>query len=171
MHWREVAMKAIKKILAPTDFSEDSLAGLGYALNLARTLGAEVTVLHVLGHEEFLRYGESLRERIIKDPSYRVPDPFLKEYEVRLEKFVAAHFADIVPEIRLRIAVEVGDPDEGIVSQAKQERSDLVVLSARKRTGIARFLKSDITEAVRRNAPCPVLTIGMGDSGDELRAA
>jgi nucleotide-binding universal stress UspA family protein len=45
MHCREVAVKKIERILVPTDLSERSLAGVGYALNLAKTLGAEVTVL------------------------------------------------------------------------------------------------------------------------------
>ena len=41
-------MKRIEKILVPTDLSESSMAGVGYALNLAKTLGAEVTVLNVV---------------------------------------------------------------------------------------------------------------------------
>jgi hypothetical protein len=39
---------AIKKILAPTDFSPASEKGLKYALRFAREFGAEVTLLHVL---------------------------------------------------------------------------------------------------------------------------
>jgi universal stress protein A len=171
MQWREVAMKAIKKIVAPTDLSEDSLAGLDYAFNLARTLKAEVTVLHVLGHDEFLRYGESLRERIIRDPAFRVPEPFLREYELTLQNFLAAHFHDVMLALGIHTAVEVGDTDEAIVAKAQKDGADLIVLSGRKRTGIARFLKSDITEAVRRNAPCAVLTIGLRDVSHELHAA
>ncbi|MFQ5540538.1 MAG: universal stress protein, partial [Candidatus Binatia bacterium] len=36
-------MEKIKKILAPTDFSELSQVGVRYALNLAKSTGAEVT--------------------------------------------------------------------------------------------------------------------------------
>ena len=39
---------AIKKILAPTDFSPASEKGLKYALRFAREFGAEVTLLHIL---------------------------------------------------------------------------------------------------------------------------
>ena len=39
---------AIKKILAPTDFSPSSEKGLKYALRFAREFGAEVTLLHIL---------------------------------------------------------------------------------------------------------------------------
>jgi nucleotide-binding universal stress UspA family protein len=171
MLWREVAMKGIKKILAPTDLSEDSLAGVGYALTLARTLGAELTVLHVVNYDELWRYGESLQKRIIGDPAFRVPDPYLKEYETALQNFLAAHFFDVLHTLNVHTVVEVGDPDEAIIRKAQKDGADLIVLAARKRTGFARFLKRDIAEAVRRNASCPVLTIGMGDIGDELRAA
>jgi hypothetical protein len=39
---------AIKKILAPTDFSPASEKGLKYALRFAREFGAEVRLLHIL---------------------------------------------------------------------------------------------------------------------------
>jgi hypothetical protein len=38
----------IKKILSPTDFSDLSVASIGYAISLGKKHGAEVAVLHVL---------------------------------------------------------------------------------------------------------------------------
>jgi nucleotide-binding universal stress UspA family protein len=171
MHWREVAVKKIEKILVPTDLSERSLAGVGYALNLAKKLAAEVTVLHVVSYEDFLRYGEKLCQRIINDPTFRTPDPYLKEYETALKEFLADHFPDLIPSIHVREQVETGDLDEKIVSEARNQQTDLIVLSAREKTGIARFLKSDVTEKVTRKAPCPVLSIRLDKSAEKLRAA
>jgi nucleotide-binding universal stress UspA family protein len=171
MHWREVAMKRIEKILVPTDLSERSLAGVGYALNLAKTLGAEVTILHVLSYEDFLRYGEKLSERIVNDPTFRAPDPYLREYELALARFIANHFADLLPSVRVCEQVEVGDLDEKIVSEAKKQNADLIVLSAPKRTGFSRFLKANVTEKITREAPCPVLSIRLEPDGEKLRAA
>jgi universal stress protein A len=166
MHWREVAVKTIQKILVPTDLSERSLAGVGYALNLAKTLGAEVTVLHVLSYEDLLRYGEKL----CNDPPFRAPDPYLKEYELALKRFLADHFPDLIPSIRVREQVEVGDLDEKVVAEASKQKPDLIVLSVRRRTGIARFLKGNVTEKVTRKAPCPVLSIRL-EQNHERRAA
>jgi nucleotide-binding universal stress UspA family protein len=67
--------------------------------------------------------------------------------------------------------VEIGDLDEEIASEAEKQKADLIVLSVRKRTRIARFLKSDISEKVTRKAPCPVLTIRLAQNEPELRAA
>ena len=67
--------------------------------------------------------------------------------------------------------MEVGDLDEKIVSEAKNQNVDLIVLSARKRTGIARFLKGNVTEKATRKAPCPVLSIRLEQNDERLRAA
>jgi nucleotide-binding universal stress UspA family protein len=170
MHWREVAVKTIQKILVPTDLSERSLAGVGYALNLAKTLGAEVTVLHMLSYEDLLRYGEKLCERIVNDPALRAPDFYLKEYELALKRFLADHFPDLIPSIRVREQVEVGDLDEKVVAETSKQKTDLIVLSARRRTGIARFLRGNVTEKVTRKAPCPVLSIRL-EQNHERRAS
>jgi nucleotide-binding universal stress UspA family protein len=171
MHCRQVAVKKIERILVPTDLSERSLGAVGYAFNLAKTLGAEVTVLHVLSYEDFLRYGEKLCERIANDPRFHAPDPYLKEYELALKRFLPDHFADLISSIRVREQVAVGDLDEEIVSEAKKQKSDLIVLSARKRTGIDRFLKPNVAEKVTRKAPCPVLSIRLEHNEEKLRAA
>jgi nucleotide-binding universal stress UspA family protein len=47
----------MKKILFPTDFSENSLHAFGYALQLAKKLGAEIITLHVYP-EDVLPYSE-----------------------------------------------------------------------------------------------------------------
>lgn len=171
MDWRELAMKKIEKILVPTDLSGASLPGVGYALNLAKTLGAEVVVLHVLRHEEFLRYGEILQQEIVNDPAFRVPDPFLKEFDLSLDLFLRAHFVDLVSSVRIHEQVEIGNPDEVIIAQAKKQKVDLIVLSARERTDLARFLKGSITEKVNQSAPYPVFSIRPGQNQRKLRAA
>lgn len=164
-------MKRIEKILVPTDLSEPSLAGVGYALNLAKTVGAEITVLHLVSHEDFLAYGEKLRERLLADPTFRVPDPFLKEYKDALHKFLEENFADLIPSIRVHEQVEVGEPDEKILAEAKNQVSDLIVLSAREKTGLARLLRRDVTEKLSRKAPCPVLSIRFEHDEKRRRAA
>jgi nucleotide-binding universal stress UspA family protein len=164
-------MKKIEKILVPTDLSERSLAGVGYAVNLAQAVGAELTVLHVLGYEDFLKYGEKLCERLAKDPAFRVHDSYLHEYELALKQFLADHFKDLLLSVRVREQVEVGDLDEEIVSEARKQQADLVVLSGLDTTGLARFLRSDLTKKIIRKAPCPVLTVPSEAYEEERRAA
>jgi nucleotide-binding universal stress UspA family protein len=152
-------MRQIKNILAPTDLSRSSLPGLRYALDLAKALGAEVTVYQVLGDDEFLRYGEKLRAKLLSDPEFRVPDPFLKEYQTALRQFVEKHFSDLINSVRFNEEVEVGSLDKKIVERAKSQPADLIVMSTHSRGALARLLMGSVTEKVVRDAPCPVLSI------------
>ena len=48
-------MDEIKKILAPTDLSDLSAAGIRYALRLAEAIEAEVTIYHVVDYHALTR--------------------------------------------------------------------------------------------------------------------
>lgn len=144
-------MNKIKKILAPTDLSELSLAGVHWALDLAGTTGAEVTVYHAVGTEELMRYG---REGVLHD--------FLEKFESGLRRFVETHCADRLSD-KVHTKVGLGSADINIVEEAAKEGVDLIVISTHGRTGLAHVLVGSVTEKVVRHAPCPVLSIHPAD--------
>ena len=141
-------MERIKKILAPTDMSELSQAGVRYALDLARRVGAQVTVYHVVSTDE-------LMQQELGGPLSQI----LERYEQGLQKFLDEHFSDILPLVEVRTKVEIGAPDDNIVQEAEKEGMDMVVLSTHGRTGLSHILVGSVTERVVRHAPCPVLSI------------
>lgn len=136
-------MEKIKKILAPTDLSELSRAGVRYALNLARALGAEVTVYHVVDQEDLMQSPNSVLER----------------YQLALARFLNDHFSDLTPWLKVREKLEIGRPEENIVERARKEGSDLIVISTHGGTGLSHVFVGSVTEKVVRTAPCPVLSI------------
>lgn len=136
-------MGKIKRILAPTDLSELSTVGVRYALNLARALGAEVTVYHVVNQEDLAQS----------------PNPVLERYQLALARFLNDHFSDLTPWLKVRERLEIGRPEENIVERARKEGSDLIVISTHGRTGLSHVLVGSVTEKVVRTAPCPVLSI------------
>ena len=152
-------MEKIKRILAPTDLSELSQAGVRYALNLAKTVGAEVTVYHVVNYEELLEYGEKMKEKIATDSTFGPPHSVLEKYQSALTLFLKTHFSELIPAVKVDEKVELGTPDVNIVEQAKKEAADLIVISTHGRTGLAHMLLGSVTEKVVRTAPCPVLSI------------
>ena len=141
-------MERIKKILAPTDMSELSQGGVRYALDLARRVGAQVTVYHVVSTDE-------LMQQELGGPLSQI----LERYEQGLQKFLDEHFSDILPLVEVRTKVEIGAPDDNIVQEAEKEGMDMVVLSTHGRTGLSHILVGSVTERVVRHAPCPVLSI------------
>jgi universal stress protein A len=167
-------MNQIEKILAPTDLSESSLPGLRYALDLAKTIGAEVTVFQVFdSYKEFLLYGEEIRGKAARDPTFRVSDPYLPfdefeniaglneqlECQIALRRFLEDHFSNLLASVRIREKIEVGRFDKTIVEEAKRERADLIVISTPARTPLAHLLMGNVSQTIARDAPCPVLSI------------
>ena len=142
-------MEKIKRILAPTDLSELSQAGVRYALNLAKGFGAEVMIYHVIGYEELMHYD------LLLGPL----DHVVEKYEAALAGFLDEHFSDLLPLVEVRKKVELGTPDDNIVGEAKKEGIDLIVISTHGRTGLSHILMGSVTEKVVRHAPCPVLSI------------
>jgi len=54
---------------------------------------------------------------------------------------------------------ESGDPQATIIDQALSKKADLIVMGTHGRRGFKRLLLGSVTEAVLREAPCPVLTV------------
>ena len=80
-------MDKVKKILAPTDYSELSNRGLHYALDLAHSLSAEVIVLHVVSvSDDWFAKQEKSSPR---------PD-LITEQKDFLDNFLREKFADAI---------------------------------------------------------------------------
>ena len=141
-------MDKIKKILAPTDLSELSAAGVRYALELGHAVGAAVTLYHAIGTEELMGH-ENLRPM----------PPVLETYDSALTRFLEHHCLDLLPLVEVHTKVEIGVADINIVDEAKKEATDLIVISTHGRTGLSHVLVGSVTERVVRHAPCPVLSI------------
>ena len=135
-------MDLLRKILAPTDFSDLSVRGVHYACQLAKDVGAELTIVNVVIVDES---GINKRE--------------MAEHQQRLEEFVAKKVADVGTNLKIRRVVEAGQPYVAIVDRAENERVDLIVMSSHGRSGLSRMLIGSVTDKVLRVAPCPVLVV------------
>ncbi|MFI5308436.1 MAG: universal stress protein [Polyangiales bacterium] len=143
-------MAAIKKILAPTDFSELSLKALDEAVDLGKLLGAEVHVLHVC---PLLMY--ALAPDVVPD------DP---EFERRLKERLAARLEETAQRLRARGAnvhtlLVDGNPGREIAEVAAERGFDMVVMGTHGRTGFSRFTLGSVAERTVRGSRVPVLTL------------
>ena len=135
-------MAMLKKILAPTDFSELSVRGVRYACELAKDVGAEVTILNVVTVDESgINKGE------------------MGEHKQRLDEFVAKNVADVSANLRISKLVDAGQAYFAIIDCAENERIDLIVISSHGRSGLSRMLIGSVTDKVLRGASCPVLVV------------
>jgi nucleotide-binding universal stress UspA family protein len=136
----------LRRLLCPVDFSEPSRHALRYAIALARWYGSEVTVLYVEDAiQAAARAAVNLRE------------PLLPTAEDAIRAFL-----DGPPRgntTHIRVVMKSGEAVTGILEQAKGDSSDLIVMGTRGRSGLARILLGSVTDAVLRQASCPVMTI------------
>ena len=146
-------MEKINKILAPTDFSELSQAGVRYALELAKAVKAEVTIYHVVNLAEF-----KLTEGTSEERLRPFPHP-VQTYQQAMSRFTKTHFADLTADVKVHEKVEMGIAEKNIVNLAEEESMDLIVISTHGRTGLSHMLVGSVTEKVVRLARCPVLSI------------
>lgn len=143
-------MKSVKKILAPTDFSQLSCAGLQYALDFARSESAEVIVHHVIavGTNWFSTHDEFTPAREL-----------IAEHRQRLDAFLRNEFPDYMNLIEVRQVVELGTPHSNIVELARREAADMIVMSTHGRSGLDHLMLGSETEKVVARAGCPVIVI------------
>lgn len=131
-------MIQIKRILCPTDLSPHSDAALQYAVALARTYDAHLSICHCVPPSLFV--DEADRER------YR------EKFEAAIRLYT--HGDKALPACEGIIVEE--DAATGIPKTAAAQRVDLIVMRSRRRPFAAALLGST-AEAVCRTAPCPVL--------------
>jgi len=136
-------MGSIKKILAPTDFSDLSATGVRYACQLARDSGAELIVLNV----------------VLLDETNRIDKNELERNKRGLDHFVADKLGDVSGSVKIRKVVDAGDAYGTILECAESKHVDLIVMSSHGRSGLSRMLIGSVTDKIVRGAPCPVLVV------------
>jgi nucleotide-binding universal stress UspA family protein len=155
---RIASLNMVKKILAPTDFSENSRWGVHYALVVAGELDAVVTICHVVTGNDIAGFR---RRRTEATPVASHSGDFMKAYEMRLRSFVEQNFSEIT-SVKVSQNVEFGTPEEAIIKTARTLAVDLIIMATRGMRGLSRIVLGSVTEAVIRNAPCPVVAIPPG---------
>ena len=150
----------IKKILCPTDRSENAITGMAYAISLGREHQADLVFLHVVQFP--WRKMASCRIDGVPAEQWRsqlAVEHLLKVATSQMEVFVQTHFRDNIPDVSWTIRTSIGKVSREIVLTAVEEEADCIVMAKRKRGILFRTFARSISEVVTANAPCPVLSL------------
>jgi nucleotide-binding universal stress UspA family protein len=147
-------MSHIRKILAPVDGSQASIAGLSEAVRMAQDLDATVDVLHVEAPDAF-SIGSTTATT--EDAS--------KHAVADMETAIGRAKAVLAERVSSRSAV--GEPLRTILDMAAAESVDLIVMGTHGRVGRLHSWVGSVAEELVRNAPCPVLTVRRSNGEDE----
>ncbi len=148
-------MLPVNRVLCPTDLSAGSHNQVRAAAELARSLGADLILLHVVNPMAFAlatheAFGESMAV------SARAIDAAMASARGTLHKLAAdARALGVLTEP----LVLLGSPGDTILKAARTERVGLLVMGTRHRSLLRRLFLASPTETVLRAAPCPVLVV------------
>jgi len=146
---------AIRRIMVPIDYSDNSKAALAYGAELALGFGASLDVVHVWDRPTYLtdavmvqRPGEAHKPigELIRENADRDMTEFLSEVSLPTTLSVSRRLVS-------------GEPASALLAELKKGEHDLVVLSTHGRTGLAHLLLGSIAEKLVRLSPVPVLTV------------
>lgn len=142
---------AIKRILIPTDFSETANLALEHAVNMARLLDSEITLLHV-----------------VSTFAFRVNLPemeFDETQEAKLAGVIGSKLNKIAEEISKKEGIKVstlissGRIREEVVRVAEEIYADIIILGTHGVSGLREFFMGSNAFRIVSDAACPVLCI------------
>src|SRR5262245_61131577 len=153
-------MKSIRRLLVPTDLSENSRRGLHYACSLAAENNGFLTILHVAN--ELDAWEIYTDEFSFLEPTTRrawPTDRVLSEASLDLNHFLERHLDALKKLSCVTKRIALGSIAEQIVTVAEEEKADLVVMSPRRYSRLRHIFRGGITDRGRRLDPWPVLSV------------
>ncbi|MCP2027036.1 nucleotide-binding universal stress UspA family protein [Flavobacterium sp. HSC-32F16] len=140
----------MKRILVPTDFSENAEHALKVVAQIAKKNNSEIVILHMLElpHQsnDAIFGGVSIPETML----------FMQKANETLDKISNSPFLD---GISITEMVKMDKPIHGITQVSKEQDIDLIVMGSHGSSGMEELLIGSNTEKVVRNSEIPVLVI------------
>jgi universal stress protein A len=145
----------VKKILAPIDFSEHSMNAMRAAMELAKDVGAEVHLVHVIApHHYFIPLPLATNAEQSRELAREAA--MLEQAEEELARIKKDDFGDSKNVLTF---AAIGHPVQKLIDYAKEQAIDLIVMATHGRSSVEHMLLGGTTEKLVRSAPCSVLAI------------
>jgi nucleotide-binding universal stress UspA family protein len=142
-----------KKVLFCTDFSENADYAFDFAYGIAKRDEGILYILHVIPYNPHQAYAESFittedLEKIQKAVEEDTATNYRERYEREIEEGIPYEFV-----------TKTGREDEEILTFAKKENVDIIVMGTHGRTGIEHVFFGSVAEKILRHSPFPVFVI------------
>ena len=146
------------KILVPIDGSTYSKHAADYGINIAKKFNSELTILYVvyspLGYEYSNLIGLATPSQI---------DLVIENARKEAQKWFDEILKPVESDDRLKIKTEVVTSSISVLATileySEKEKTDLIVLGTKGRTGLKKLLLGSTAEGVVTYAHCPVMVV------------
>ncbi|MCR6720150.1 MAG: universal stress protein [Chitinophagaceae bacterium] len=150
----------MKTILAPTDFSEPSVEAVNYAADMARTMGAQLVILHVCA------VPVSFREM---SATASVADRWMDYAQSQMTALKSDIEERVQSEVPVVAEVNSGDVVMEIDEACSRYQPYAVIISAETMGPIERWLAEAKTLAVEKHLNWPLLVVPAGANFRNIR--
>lgn len=147
---QNLTQKIMKRILVPTDFSENAEHALKAAASIAKKNDSEIIILHML------ELPHQMNDAITGSASIPETMLFMKKANEMLDEVSAKPYLDEIPVTEI---VKMDKPIHGISQVSQEYDVDLIVMGSHGSSGVEELLIGSNTEKVVRNSEVPVLVI------------
>ena len=140
-----------QNILVPVDLSTQSTRAFKVALDVAKKYNSKITILTCLEADasQHLYYQARASPQQIKKQSKVV-----KEHFEKLESLAEKNNISIKSKI-----LTSGSAVNSIVTFAKSQKHDLVIIGSHGRTGFNKWLLGSVANGVSQKTKCPILIV------------
>ena len=146
-----------KKVLFCTDFSENADYAFNFAYGIARRDKGLLYILHVTPPYPYQMYSYIPLSSYITREDLEKMDNGIAEY---LDDNYAKHYVKHMKDgVKFEIITKSGREDDEILTFAKQEQVDIIVMGTHGVTGVEHVFFGSVAEKVLRHSPVPMLVI------------
>lgn len=146
------------KILVPVDGSEHSDKALHYATVVAEKFNSEIILLHVFSTPMSVpidpMIGATSITPEIMDAVHKAEEQILKKAQAKVAETKKSE-----KKVSVTAYLKEGNIVDEIVSTAKKEKVDLIVIGARGLSKLKEVFLGSVSEGVTHHTHCPVMII------------
>ena len=145
--------RMFRSIVVGTDGSDTAKKAVDEAIDLAKAVGARLSVVSAY---------EPVSKARLREEARQTPSDLQWMVNPREEvDGTLSDAADIVREagVDVEVFARQGDPADAILDVAEETDADLIVVGNKGMTGAKRFLLGSVPNKVSHHAPCSVLIV------------
>lgn len=150
----------IKKVLIALDYNSNSyqIAKIGH--QLAKSIGAETTLIHIIADESNYNAMQSNPIMGMEGFDYNLFANVLNTKGFSdAAKFYLEHIKDSLNDKNIKISIKIGNTSDEILANANLINADLIVLGTQSKPWIEKVLVGSISESVLKNSKKPLLIV------------
>ncbi|MGE3171836.1 MAG: universal stress protein [Planctomycetota bacterium] len=150
-------MTHTRHILVPVDSADESMRALDSTFDIARRLGARVTLLRVVHDQVFVGGPAGAPVPMAQDARAVAADA-----RERLQELRPRFPDDVQVDVDTAIGNDIG---AAIVEHAERHAVDFIAMATHGRSGLRRLLLGSVAESVLRHTTVPMLLYPLRDDG------